>query len=124
MTHPNLVVVNVSGFEDRENLAFGDGVIDGDEDGFELSRSRGSDRDLHLHGFDEGNFVAEIDGVAGADWKTTDTACDFADDLDFRHICLRGEGDLFGAFGAVATNLRTAQRCQQQLGIVTQDCLR
>src|ERR1700730_5221493 len=42
-----------SGLEDRDGLAFGDDVIEPDQNGFQCARGGRGDRDFHLHGLDE-----------------------------------------------------------------------
>src|SRR6266481_3866204 len=43
-----------SRLDDRHHLAFGDDIIDGDENGFQCAGGRRRNRNLHLHGFDAG----------------------------------------------------------------------
>ena len=46
------------GLEDGENLAFGNDIVEFDENRRELARGGRGYRDFHLHGRDEGDVVA------------------------------------------------------------------
>jgi hypothetical protein len=79
------VVIIASRFEDGEHLSFCNHIVEADEDGFEFARGRRGDRDLHLHGFDEGNVVAIADASAGFNQKRTNTPGDFGHNPDLWH---------------------------------------
>ena len=78
-----------SGLDDRERLAFGDDVVDLDQDRFQLAGRGRSHRDFHLHGFDERDVVAIADAGAGFDRKRANAPGDFGHDLDIWHSILR-----------------------------------
>src|SRR6266550_4037170 len=78
-----------SGFEDGEDLSFGDNVVETDKNQFKLSCRRGRDRDFHLHRFDERNVVAVADASPDLDWKRAHAPGDLGHYLDVRHFVLR-----------------------------------
>jgi hypothetical protein len=78
-----------SGFEDDEDLAFGDHVVETDQYRFELARGRRSDRDFHFHGFDECNVVAIADAAADLNGKRADAPGHLGHNLDVWHSALR-----------------------------------
>jgi hypothetical protein len=71
--------------EDGENLSFCDHIVDAHENGFEFARGGRGDRDLHFHGFDEGNVVAIADATAGFNGKRANAPGDFGHNLDVWH---------------------------------------
>jgi hypothetical protein len=73
-------------FDDRNDLSFGDDVIEFDKDRLDSSGRRRRDWNFHLHGFDESNLVTIADSAAGCDRKRAHAAGDFSDDLDIWHI--------------------------------------
>jgi hypothetical protein len=75
----------ISGLDDRDRLAFGDDVVDGNEDGFHLARGRLSDRDFHFHGFDEGDVVAIANARTGCNGKGANAPRDFGHYSDIWH---------------------------------------
>jgi hypothetical protein len=74
-----------SRLKDGENLSFGDHVIELDEDRFQLAGGRRSDRDFHLHGFDEGDIVAVADACSDFHGKRTHPSGYLGDNLDVWH---------------------------------------
>src|SRR5215831_6628332 len=74
-----------SRLDDRHHLTFGDDVVDGNENGFQLARGRRRDRNFHLHGFHEGNVVAVADMRAGFEGKPAYPPGDFGDHSDIWH---------------------------------------
>jgi hypothetical protein len=77
-----------SRLEDGENLSLGHDVIELDEDRFQLAGGRRSDRDFHLHGFDERDIVAVADARSGFDRKGAHPTGYLGYNLDFRHSIL------------------------------------
>src|ERR1700709_380791 len=73
------------GIDDRDDLSFGDDVVEFDQYCLDFPCCRRGNRDFHLHGFDEGNLVAVTDAGAVLHRKRADAACHFGDDLDLWH---------------------------------------
>jgi hypothetical protein len=78
-----------SGFEDDEDLAFGNHVVEADQYRFELARGRRSDRNFHFHGFDECNVVAIADAVTDFNGKRADAPGHLGHNLDVWHSAPR-----------------------------------
>src|ERR1700719_4097997 len=78
-----------SGLEDRDGLAFGDDVIEPDQNGFECARGGGGGPGFHLHGLDEGDVVTVADAGAGLDRKRADAPGYLGHNLDLWHFALR-----------------------------------
>ena len=98
-------------FDDRDDLSFGDDVVEFDQDSLDSSCRRLGDRDFHLHRFDESDLVAVADIAAGCDGDRTHAPGDFSDDLDVWHF--RSPGD------------RLTKGCpRERLFVVAADCLR
>ena len=74
-----------SGRDDRDDLAFGDDIVDRDQDGFQCSCRGRSDRNFHLHRFDEGDVLAVADFSAKLERKGADAPGNFCNDLDIWH---------------------------------------
>src|SRR5256885_16666809 len=97
-------------FDDRNDLSFGDDVIEFDKNSLDSSCRRRRDRNFHLHRFDESDLVAVTDIAAGCDGKRAHATGDFGDDLDVRHF--RSPGD------------RLTDWCpRERLFVVAADCL-
>ena len=75
----------LSGLDDRDHLAFGHHLVDRDQDGFQpAARGRG-DRNLHFHGFDDGDVVAIVNARTCCNGKGANAPGDFSDDSDIWH---------------------------------------
>jgi hypothetical protein len=83
------VVVSASRLKDGEHLSFCNHIVDAHEDGFDFASGGRGNRDLHLHGFDEGNVVAIADASAGFNGKRANAPGDFGHNPDFWHSFLR-----------------------------------
>ena len=71
--------------DDRHDLAFGDQVVDGNEQGFQLACGRRGDGNFHLHGFDEGDVLAIADARSGLKRKRANAPGDFGHYADIWH---------------------------------------
>jgi hypothetical protein len=78
-----------SGLENGENLSFGNDVIEFDKNRFKFACGRRSDRDFHLHGFDECNVVAVADAAPDFYGKRADAPRHLGHNLDVWHSVLR-----------------------------------
>jgi len=76
---------SASGFDDRHHLAFGDEIVNRDQNGFQRSRGRRSDGYLHLHRFDKDDVRAVANFSARLEREGADAPGDFCDDLDIWH---------------------------------------
>src|SRR6266436_3677216 len=74
-----------SRLDDRHHLAFGNDVVDRDENGFQCAGGRRRDRNLHLHGFDEGEVVAVANARSGFERKGAHAPGDFGHYSDIWH---------------------------------------
>src|SRR6202165_228064 len=108
-----------SGLDDRQHLAFGNHVVEADEYRFELARGRRSDRNFHLHGFDECNFVAIADAAADFNGKRADTPGHLGHNLDVWHSVLRDSRRAHRD-----RNTRIIKGGRPPLTVVAADCLR
>jgi hypothetical protein len=78
-------------FHNREHLAFGNDVVDTDEDGFKPAGCGRCDRDFHFHGFNENDVVAIANTAADLNGKRADASRHLGYNLDFWHSVLRGQ---------------------------------
>jgi hypothetical protein len=74
-----------SGLEDGENLAFGNDIVEFDENRRELACGGRGYRDFHLHGLDEGDVVAIGDAGSGLNRKRADASRYLGNDPDIWH---------------------------------------
>src|SRR5215210_2282034 len=75
----------------RQHLAFGNDVIDADEDGFKPAGCGRCDRNFHFHGFNEYDVVAIANAAADLNGKRADASRHLGYNLDFWHSVLRGQ---------------------------------
>jgi hypothetical protein len=80
-------------FDDRDDLAFGDDIVEFDQYYLDFPCCRRRYRDFHFHGFDERNLVAVTDTASGFNGKRTHAAGDIGDNLDLWHSVLPGPSD-------------------------------
>src|SRR4051794_3866012 len=74
---------------ERDNLSFGDDIVDLHEQRFELSRGGRGDRDFHLHRFDKSDIVAVTYACARFNRQRADASRHLGDNLDLWHSVLR-----------------------------------
>ncbi|MCS3448785.1 hypothetical protein M2222_002394 [Bradyrhizobium elkanii] len=79
----------ISGLDDRDRLAFGNDIVDLDQNRLDFACCRRRDRYFHLHRFDERNLVAIADAAAGLDRKRANAPGNFGHNLDLWHSTLR-----------------------------------
>jgi hypothetical protein len=79
-----------SGLKDGENLAFGNDMVEFDENRRELARGGRGYRDFHPHGFAEGGVVAIGDAGSGLNRKRAGASRYLGHDLDIRHCIPQG----------------------------------
>src|SRR4029077_6064187 len=75
--------------DDRDDLSFGDHVVEFDQYCLDFPCCRRSHRDFHLHGFDESTLAAAADAASEFNGKRAYAAGHFGHYLDFGHSALR-----------------------------------
>src|SRR5207249_3327989 len=70
----------------RDDLTFGQHVVDLDQDALDLARRGGGHRDFHLHRLDHDDIVAIADAGADAAHDRTHPTGNFGLDLHFSHF--------------------------------------
>src|SRR6476646_1050466 len=78
-----------SGFDDRDDLAFGNHVIEFDQKYLDFPGCCRRHRDFHLHRFDERDLVAVADVGAGLGRERAHASRDFGHNLELWHATLR-----------------------------------
>src|SRR4051794_26561154 len=78
-----------SGFDDCDDLSFGDHVVELDQNCLDFPSYCRGYRDFHFHRFDESNLVAVTDISAEFGSQRAHAARDFGHDLDLWHATLR-----------------------------------
>jgi len=82
---PERLTPGASRFDDRDNLAFGHKVVEGNEQRLQDAGCRRCNGNFHLHGLDEGDVVAVADACAGLKGKRTHAAGNFGHNADIWH---------------------------------------